>query len=80
MKLCERVEKGARPALIIGLPLGFSHAPATKRRLVQNSVSDSTPHITSEGSFGGGLLAAVALNRLAASLIERPNCHCHLGR
>ncbi len=82
MKLCERVEKGARPALIIGLPLGFSHAPATKRRLVQlsGSSSNGTPHITSEGSFGGGLLAAVALNRLAASLIERPDCHCHLGR
>jgi len=30
------------------------------------------------GTFGGGLLAAVALNALVESLIAKPNCHCHL--
>lgn len=75
MKLCEIVEtRGHRPALVIGLPLGFSHAPAAKRRLMQLEV----PYLTTEGALGGGLLAAVALNRLAASLIEKPDCHCYL--
>lgn len=36
------------------------------------------PFITTEGTQGGGLLAAVALNSLVATLIEKPNCHCHL--
>lgn len=76
MKLCESVEAGrCKPALAIGMPLGFSHAPAAKRRLMSLSI----PHITTEGTLGGGLLAAVALNSLAASLIEKPHCHCYLG-
>lgn len=76
MKLCEMVEsQGCQPALVIGLPIGFSHAPAAKRWLMQLKV----PYITTEGALGGGLLAAVALNRLAASLIEKPDCHCYLG-
>ena len=75
MKLCEMVENQAcRPALVIGLPIGFSHAPAAKRQLMQLKV----PYVTTEGALGGGLLAGVVLNRLAASLIEKPNCHCYL--
>jgi precorrin-8X/cobalt-precorrin-8 methylmutase len=75
IKLCEAISDHQRqPALIIGLPIGFSHAPAAKRRLMQLNV----PYITIEGTLGGGLLAAVALNRLAATLIEKPNCHCYL--
>ena len=76
MKLCEAIEADVgRPALVIGLPIGFSHAPAAKRRLMQLSA----PYLTTESALGGGLLAAVAFNRLAASLIEKPNCHCYLG-
>ena len=76
VKLCDLIEhQNCRPALVIGLPIGFSHAPAAKRRLRQLSV----PYLTTEGALGGGLLAATALNRLAASLIEKPDCHCYLG-
>jgi len=75
MKLCEAiVHHHHQPALIIGLPIGFSHAPAAKRRLRQLNI----PYITADGPLGGGLLAAVVLNRLAATLIEKPNCHCYL--
>ena len=75
MKLCEAIaHHNRRPALVIGLPIGSSHAPAAKRQLMQSDI----PYLTVEGSLGGGLLAAVALNRLAASLIEKPNCHCYL--
>ncbi len=72
----EAVSQGIlQPALIIGMPIGFSHAPAAKRRLIQSTL----PYITLEGSVGGGLLAAVTLNALAESLIEKPNCHCYLN-
>ena len=75
MAVCEAVQKQQiKPALVIGLPIGFSHAPAAKRRLQHSGV----PFITTEGPQGGGLLAAVALNSLMTTLIEKPNCHCYL--
>lgn len=67
-------KKKIQPALVIGMPIGFSHAPAAKRQLMQQQV----PFITIEGTLGGGLLAATALNALVESLIEKPDCHCYL--
>jgi precorrin-8X/cobalt-precorrin-8 methylmutase len=64
-----------QPSLVIGMPIGFSHAPAAKRQLMQQDI----PYITIEGTIGGGLLAATALNALVESLIEKPDCHCYLG-
>ncbi len=75
MHLCKWINQtSCQPALIVGLPIGFNHAPAAKRLLTQTSI----PHITIKGSFGGGLLAAVIINSLAASLLKKPNCHCYL--
>ncbi|HEY9604689.1 MAG TPA: precorrin-8X methylmutase, partial [Allocoleopsis sp.] len=75
LSVLEAIEQGQlQPALVIGMPIGFSHSPAAKRRLIRSNV----PYITVEGTLGGGLLAAVALNALAQSLIEKPNCHCYL--
>ncbi|MBD0336927.1 MAG: precorrin-8X methylmutase [Cyanobacteria bacterium Co-bin13] len=72
---CQLIEQQKiEPALVIGMPIGFSHAPAAKRRLVETQ----TPYITLQGSLGGGLLAAVALNALVETLIEKPDCHCYL--
>jgi precorrin-8X/cobalt-precorrin-8 methylmutase len=76
MAACTLIEQGQlQPALIIAMPIGFSHAPAAKRRLMKLDV----PYITIEGSLGGGLLAAVALNALVETLIEKPDCHCYLS-
>jgi precorrin-8X/cobalt-precorrin-8 methylmutase len=72
----EAIDQGQlQPALVIGMPIGFSHAPAAKRRLMRSDV----PFITVEGTLGGGLLAAVTLNALVESLIEKPDCHCYLS-
>jgi precorrin-8X/cobalt-precorrin-8 methylmutase len=72
--ICEAIEsQKIKPALVIGMPIGFSHAPAAKRKLMQLN----TPFITIEGTLGGGLLAATTLNSLVASLIEKPDCHCY---
>ncbi|WP_193196756.1 precorrin-8X methylmutase [Nostoc sp. MG11] len=62
-----------QPALVIGMPIGFSHAPAAKRQLTQNEV----PFITIKGTLGGGALAATTLNALVESLIDKPDCHCY---
>jgi precorrin-8X/cobalt-precorrin-8 methylmutase len=75
LAVCENItNQTLKPALVIGMPIGFSHAPAAKRKLMQSNV----PFITVEGTLGGGLLAAVALNAIAESLIEKPDCHCYL--
>ena len=77
MTACTLIEQGQlQPALVIAMPIGFSHAPAAKRRLMRLDV----PYITIEGTLGGGLLAAVTLNALVESLIEKPDCHCYLSR
>lgn len=75
LAVCEAAHEKIQPALVIGMPIGFSHAPAAKRQLMQSCV----PFITVEGSLGGGLLAATALNALVESLIEKPDCHCYLS-
>ncbi|MFE1743630.1 precorrin-8X methylmutase [Coleofasciculus sp. H7-2] len=75
MSVCAAIEqKLIQPALVIGMPIGFSHAPTAKRRLTRLNV----PYLTIDGTLGGGLLAAVALNALAESLLEKPDCHCYL--
>ena len=58
----ELVNAGAfRPAVIIGLPVGFVGA-AESKELVRNG---STPSITNVGEKGGSAVAAAALNALA---------------
>lgn len=75
LAICEAISQGViHPALVIGMPIGFSHAPSAKRRLMQSGV----PFITLEGTIGGGLLAATTLNTLVASWLEKPDCHCYL--
>jgi precorrin-8X/cobalt-precorrin-8 methylmutase len=77
LAVCEAIhQRVLQPALVIGMPIGFSHAPAAKRQLMASGI----PFITVEGTLGGGLLAATALNALVESLIEKPDCHCYLGR
>ncbi|BAT54558.1 transcriptional regulator [Nostoc sp. NIES-3756] len=74
LEVCTLInQQKIQPSLVIGMPIGFSHAPAAKRQLMQQSL----PFITIEGTMGGGLLAATALNALVESLIEKPNCHCY---
>lgn len=77
LAVCEAIhDRILQPALVIGLPIGFSHAPAAKRKLMESGI----PFITIAGTLGGGLLAATALNALVESLIEKPDCHCYLGK
>jgi precorrin-8X/cobalt-precorrin-8 methylmutase len=75
ISICNLIEKKQlQPALVIGMPIGFSHAPAAKRRLTRSGVE----YITTLGINGGGLLATVALNALIESVIDKPHCHCYL--
>ena len=77
VSICQAIKDGQlQPALVIGMPIGFSHAPAAKRLLIDSGI----PFITISGTFGGGLLAATAVNAIVQSTIEKPDCHCYLSR
>ncbi|MBE0428288.1 MAG: precorrin-8X methylmutase [Thermoleophilia bacterium] len=59
-------ETGARPALIVGVPVGFIGAAESKRALMDSGL----PHITLPGHRGGSNVAVAAANalmRLAAA-------------
>ncbi|MCM0592384.1 MAG: precorrin-8X methylmutase [Gloeotrichia echinulata IR180] len=76
LEACKAIkQQKIQPALVIAMPIGFSHAPAAKRLLMQQSIH----FITISGTLGGGLLATTALNSLVESLIDKPDCHCYLN-
>lgn len=51
---------------------------STRETAKQLTIPYITPYITIEGASGGGILAAIALNALVESLLEKPDCHCYL--
>ncbi|MCQ0988975.1 precorrin-8X methylmutase [Jiella marina] len=63
-RLLERLEAGAaKPALIIGVPVGFVGAVESKAALAEDS--HGVPFVTITGRRGGSALAAAAVNALA---------------
>jgi precorrin-8X/cobalt-precorrin-8 methylmutase len=59
------LEDGApRPALIIGIPVGFVGAAESKAALVANPLG--IPFLTVRGRRGGSAIAAAAVNALAS--------------
>ena len=63
LALLKRVrERTCRPALIVGMPVGFVNAAESKEELVKQS---EVPFITIEGRKGGSALAAAVINQLA---------------
>lgn len=53
-------QEGIRPALVIGMPVGFVRAAESKSKLMKCNA----PYITIEGTRGGSPLAAAAVNAL----------------
>ena len=62
-KLLDGLSSGwPRPALILGLPVGFVGASEAKQALVEGD--HGVPFITLKGQFGGSAMAAAAINAL----------------
>ena len=57
---------GPRPALIIGLPVGFIGASESKKALIEHAPSLGVAYLSVTGQVGGSALAASAVNALAA--------------
>lgn len=67
LRLLEHLAAGqARPALVVGLPVGFVNAVESKQALAQSQ----TPHITALGRKGGSAVAASVINALARLAAE----------
>jgi len=63
LRLLQRMEKGeCRPALIVGVPVGFVNAAESKELLI---LQRETPYLTIRGRKGGSNLAAAVVNQLA---------------
>ncbi len=68
MRLVELIDKGqARPALVIGLPVGFVNAAESKAALA----AMQTPYITNNGRKGGSNVAASVVNALVILADQR---------
>lgn len=67
LRLLELLEAGApRPALVVGLPVGFVNAAESKDALIQQNC----PYITALGPKGGSAVAAAVINALAVMALE----------
>ncbi len=62
--VCKLIEKGVRPALIIGLPVGFVNA-AESKEMVRN-LEIPVPSISCAGTRGGTPMAVACVNELVA--------------
>ena len=65
-RLLEMVQAGAeKPALVIGMPVGFVGAAESKEALMQHAAHLGLEYICVSGRRGGSALAAAAINALA---------------
>jgi precorrin-8X/cobalt-precorrin-8 methylmutase len=63
-RLLDLLDAGApKPAVIVGIPVGFVGAAESKEALADNS--RSVPFLTVRGRMGGSAMTAAAVNALA---------------
>ncbi len=62
------LEEGVKPALIVGIPVGFVGAAESKEYLMEVS---PVPYITVKGNKGGSPIAASVINALLYTKVQR---------
>jgi len=67
MALCELIEGGIKPALVIATPVGFVNAAESKEWVRRLDI----PSITSVGTRGGTPVAVAVVNELVRISVER---------
>jgi precorrin-8X/cobalt-precorrin-8 methylmutase len=61
---------GVKPALVVGMPVGFVQAKESKDELMKRDI----PHITIDGTRGGSALAVATVNALLKIAGGVPKC------
>ena len=64
LRIVELLEAGARPALVIGVPVGFVNVVESKERLLEACLRYEVPTIVALGRKGGSNVAAAICNAL----------------
>jgi precorrin-8X/cobalt-precorrin-8 methylmutase len=60
LAVCDLIEKGIRPALVVGTPVGFVNAAESKARLRAMDI----PSVSTEGTRGGTPVAVATINEI----------------
>ena len=68
--IAEQIEAGLRPALVIGVPVGFVNVVESKERLFATCEAHGVPAIVAMGRKGGSNVAAAICNALIYSAAE----------
>ena len=63
-RLLELIDDGARPAAVLGIPVGFVGAAESKRAVARHPAG--VPYLVVHGRRGGSAITAAALNALAS--------------
>lgn len=64
VRICELVEEGMRPALVIGAPVGFVNVVEAKELLIDTLDKHKIPYIVPKGRKGGSNIAAATCNAM----------------
>lgn len=64
LKIAQMLEEGARPTLVIGVPVGFVNVVESKERLMETCRRCGVPAIAAMGRKGGSTVAAAICNAL----------------
>ena len=70
LTIAEEIEAGLRPALVIGVPVGFVNVVESKERLFAVCEKHDVPAIVAMGRKGGSNVAAAICNALIYSAAE----------
>lgn len=70
LALAEEIEQGLRPALVIGVPVGFVNVVESKETLFATCETYGVPAIVAMGRKGGSNVAAAICNALVYSAAE----------
>ena len=70
LTIAEQIENGLRPALVIGVPVGFVNVVESKERLFAVCEKYGVPAIAAMGRKGGSNVAAAICNALIYSAAE----------
>ena len=70
LTIADEIEAGLRPALVIGVPVGFVNVVESKERLFSVCEAHGVPCIVAMGRKGGSTIAAAICNALVYSAAE----------
>ena len=70
LTIADEIEAGLRPALVIGVPVGFVNVVESKERLFSVCEAHGVPCIAAMGRKGGSTIAAAICNALVYSAAE----------